>query len=58
MDINRVINNGTPSTLEELVQKLERAGRDGSPAEAILYYRAVGKISLLQQKPRKYILSK
>ena len=43
MDTNRIINYGTPSTLEELVQELGRAGRDGSPAEAILYHKVVGK---------------
>lgn len=43
MGINQVINYGTPSTLEELVQELGRAGRDGSLAEAILYHRVVGK---------------
>ena len=45
MDTNRIINYGTPSTLEELVQELGRAGRDGSPAEAILYHKVVGKIT-------------
>ena len=43
MDISRIINYGTPSTLEELVQELGRAGRNGSPAEAILYHKVVGK---------------
>jgi len=43
MDIIQVINYGNPSTLEELVQELGRAGRNGCPAEAILYYKVVGK---------------
>ena len=42
-DIKRVINYGTPGTLEELVQESGRAGRDGSEAEAILYHRIIGK---------------
>ena len=43
MDIIRIINYGTPNTLEELVQELGRAGRNGSPAEAILYHKITGK---------------
>lgn len=43
MDISRIINYGTPSTLEELVQELGRAGRNGCPAQAILYHKVVGK---------------
>ena len=42
-DIKRVINYGTPGTLEELVQELGRAGRDGSEAEAVLYHKSIGK---------------
>lgn len=42
-DIKRIINYGTPGTLEELVQELGRAGRDESEAEAILYPKIVGK---------------
>ena len=42
-DIKRVINYGTPGTLEELVQELGRAGRDGSEAEAVLYHKSSGK---------------
>jgi len=37
-DITRVINWGSPNSLEELVQETGRAGRDGREAEAILYY--------------------
>ena len=37
-DITRVINWGSPNSLEELVQETCRAGRDGREAEAILYY--------------------
>ena len=32
VDIKRVINYGTPSILEELVQESGRAGRDGREA--------------------------
>lgn len=42
-NITRVINWGLPSTLEDLVQEMGRAGRDGSQAEAILYVRDTGK---------------
>ena len=42
-DITRIVNWGLPNTLEELVQETGRAGRDGSPAEAILYFRNTGK---------------
>ena len=45
MDISRIINYGTPSTLEELVQEIGRAGRNGCAAEAILYHRVVKKIT-------------
>ena len=38
-DIARIINWGPPATLEELIQELGRAGRDGSQAEAILYFK-------------------
>ena len=41
-DIIRVINYGTPNTLEELVQEIGRAGQNGSQAEAILYHKASG----------------
>ena len=42
-DISRIINYATPNTLQELVQKLGRVGRNGSPAEAILYHKFIGK---------------
>ena len=42
-DIERVINWGSPSTLEELVQESGRAGRDGRQAIAVLYPRRVGR---------------
>ena len=42
-DITRIINYGTPSTLEELVQETGRAGRNGAQAEAILYHKVIGK---------------
>jgi len=46
MDIARVINYGTPTTLEELVQEMGRAGRNGNQSHAILYHKAIGnKIS-------------
>ena len=41
-DIVRVINYGTPNTLEELVQETGRAGRNGCQAEAILYHKVIG----------------
>ena len=41
--IKRVINYGTPGTLEELLQELGRAGRDGSEAEAVYYHKNIGK---------------
>ena len=41
--IKRVINYGTPGTLEELVQELGRVGKDGSEAEAVLYHKNIGK---------------
>ena len=36
-DISRVINWELPPTLEDLVQQTGRTGRNGQPAEAILY---------------------
>ena len=45
MDISRIINYETPSSLEELVQEIGRAGRNGCAAEAILYHRVVKKIT-------------
>ena len=42
-DIGRVINCGAPNTTEELIQQSGRAGRNGNNAEAILYYKKVGK---------------
>ena len=47
MEIKRVVNFGTPNTLEELVQESGRAGRNGEPAESILYPRTFGKKSHL-----------
>jgi len=44
-DIACVINYGTPNTLEELVQEMGRAGRNGGQSCAILYHKAIGKIS-------------
>ncbi|XP_065894572.1 ATP-dependent DNA helicase RecQ-like [Dysidea avara] len=41
-DIVRVINYGTPNTLEELVQEMGRAGKNGNQAQAILYHKAIG----------------
>ena len=45
-DIARIINYGSPTTLEELVQESGQAGRNGTYAEAILYPKKVGKIKL------------
>ena len=42
-DIGQVINWGAPNTVEELVQQSGRAVRDDSQAEAILYYKKLGK---------------
>ena len=42
-DIERVINWGSPSTLEELVQESGRGGCNGRSAEAILYPKFVGR---------------
>ena len=42
-DIKRVINWGTPNTLEELVQETGKGGRDGRQVEAILYAKKIGK---------------
>ena len=36
-DILQIINWELPPTLEDLIQQTERAGRNGLPAEAILY---------------------
>ena len=43
MYLSRIINYGNPSTLEELVQEMGRAGKNECPAEAILYHKVVGK---------------
>ena len=48
-DISRVINWGLPPTLEDLVQQTGRAGRNGIPADAILY----SNISYNSTKPIK-----
>ena len=45
-DIARIINFGSPATLEELVQESGRAGRNRISAEAILYPKKVGKMEL------------
>ena len=42
-DIMRVIHYGTPCTLEELVQEMGRAGRNGNQAEDILYHKVFKK---------------
>ena len=45
VDIKRVINYSTPSTLEELVQESGQAGRDGREACSILYHKTVKGIT-------------
>ena len=42
-DIARIINWGSPNTLEELVQETGRGGRDGRQVEVILYAKMIGK---------------
>ena len=42
-DIERVVNWGSPNTLEDLVQESGRAGRNGIPAESILIYKSPGQ---------------
>ena len=49
-DIARVINYGTPTTLEELVQEMGRAGSNGNQAHAILYYKVIGNKISVQAK--------
>ena len=51
-DITWIINYGTPSTLEELVQETGRAGRNGAQAEAILYHKVIGK--KITDSPKQY----
>jgi len=41
-DIGRVINYETPNTVEELVQEMGWAGRNGNQAQAILYHKVIG----------------
>jgi len=42
-DIERIINYGSPRTLEELVQQSGRSGRDGRQTEAVLYPKKIGE---------------
>ena len=42
-DIVRVVNWGSPNTLEDLVQQSGRAGRNGISAESILIYKNPGR---------------
>lgn len=42
-DIGRIIHWGLPSNIEEYVQETGRAGRDGKPAEAVLFGGKIGK---------------
>ena len=37
-NIRKVIHFGTPGTIEEYIQETGRAGRDGQPAKACLFY--------------------
>ena len=37
-DIRRIIHIGPPRTMEEYFQEAVRAGRDGNPADAIIYF--------------------
>ena len=44
-DIRRVIHWGLPSHIEDYAQETGRAGRDGKPAEAVLFGGKIGKHS-------------
>ena len=46
-DISRIINWGLPPTLENLAQQTGRAGRNGLPADAILYNKSTQNSSEL-----------
>jgi superfamily II DNA helicase RecQ len=37
-DIRRIVHLGSPHTLEEYLQQIGRAGRDGLPADCVLLY--------------------
>ena len=37
-DVKRVIHDGPPRYMEDFVQEIGRAGRNGKPAESILYF--------------------
>lgn len=37
-DIRKIVHIGPPSSLEIYIQEIGRAGRNGTPAEAVLYY--------------------
>jgi ATP-dependent DNA helicase RecQ/Werner syndrome ATP-dependent helicase len=37
-DVRRIVHYGPPKTLEEYYQQIGRAGRDGLPAECVMYF--------------------
>ena len=52
-DVRRVVHYGYPQSLEALHQEAGRAGRDGEPAECILFANLMGPPSLLPNGARQ-----
>jgi len=55
-DVSKVIHYGPPGDFEQYVQETGRAGRDGSPAVALMLYGAPGKHT--HQRVKDYAVSK